>query len=58
MRAERLPAEGWEVRALARSERAAWTVAERGAQAVSGDLVDGPDLTLALGTEPFSAPLL
>jgi nucleoside-diphosphate-sugar epimerase len=37
---ERLRAEGWDVRALARSERAAQAVRERGAEGVSGDLED------------------
>ena len=38
---ERLRREGWDVRALARSERAAQRVRELGAEAVSGDLGDG-----------------
>jgi nucleoside-diphosphate-sugar epimerase len=38
---ERLRREGWDVRALARSERAAERVRELGAEAVSGDLGDG-----------------
>ena len=42
---ERLLAEGWEVRALARSDRAARTVGARGAQAVMGDLDDVPAMT-------------
>jgi nucleoside-diphosphate-sugar epimerase len=37
---ERLRSEGWEVRALARSERAAARVRELGAEPVSGDLDD------------------
>jgi nucleoside-diphosphate-sugar epimerase len=37
---ERLGKEGWEVRALARSESAAERVRERGAEPVSGDLED------------------
>ena len=37
---ERLRSEGWEVRALARSERAAAAVRERGAEPVIGDLDD------------------
>jgi nucleoside-diphosphate-sugar epimerase len=37
---ERLRSEGWDVRALARSERAAEAVSERGAQAAAGDLED------------------
>ena len=41
---ERLRGEGWDVRALARSERAAQAVGERGAEAVSGDLVDSSAL--------------
>jgi nucleoside-diphosphate-sugar epimerase len=38
---ERLRREGWDVRALARSERAAERVRELGVEAVSGDLGDG-----------------
>jgi nucleoside-diphosphate-sugar epimerase len=41
---ERLRREGWEVRALARSDRAAGVVRERGADPVSGDLDDGEAL--------------
>jgi nucleoside-diphosphate-sugar epimerase len=41
----RLRAEGWSVRALARSDRSARTVGERGAQAVWGDLDDVPAMT-------------
>jgi nucleoside-diphosphate-sugar epimerase len=41
---ERLRREGWDVRALARSERAAERVRELGAEAVSGDLGDGTSL--------------
>jgi len=41
---ERLRSEGWEVRALARSERAAERVRELGAEAVSGDLDDRDSL--------------
>jgi nucleoside-diphosphate-sugar epimerase len=41
---ERLRREGWDVRALARSERAAERVRELGAEAVSGDLGDGASL--------------
>jgi nucleoside-diphosphate-sugar epimerase len=41
---ERLRHEGWDVRALARSERAAERVGELGAEAVSGDLGDGNSL--------------
>jgi nucleoside-diphosphate-sugar epimerase len=37
---ERLRSEGWDVRALARSERAAAAVRERGAEPVMGDLDD------------------
>src|SRR3954466_5082 len=37
---ERLRREGWDVRALARSERAATRVRELGAEAVMGDLDD------------------
>ena len=37
---ERLRAEGWDVRALARSDAAADKVRDRGAQAVAGDLDD------------------
>ena len=37
---ERLRREGWEVRALARSDRAAGKVSERGAEPASGDLDD------------------
>jgi nucleoside-diphosphate-sugar epimerase len=37
---ERLRSEGWEVRALARSERAAFVVRDRGAEPVMGDLDD------------------
>ena len=39
---ERLRAEGWDVRALARSEGAAATRDRRGAEPVSGDLEDLP----------------
>ena len=46
---ERLRGEGWEVRALARSESAERRVRERGAEAVAGDLQD-PD-TLRAGAE-------
>ena len=41
---ERLRREGWDVRALARSERAAERVRERGAEPVSGDLDDRDSL--------------
>jgi nucleoside-diphosphate-sugar epimerase len=41
---ERLRREGWEVRALARSERAAERVREGGGEAVSGDLDDRESL--------------
>ncbi|HEX5897327.1 MAG TPA: NAD-dependent epimerase/dehydratase family protein, partial [Thermoleophilaceae bacterium] len=41
---ERLRSEGWEVRALARSARAAERVRELGAEAVSGDLDDRDSL--------------
>jgi nucleoside-diphosphate-sugar epimerase len=41
---ERLRREHWDVRALARSERAAERVRELGAEAVSGDLGDGSSL--------------
>lgn len=41
---ERLRAEGWEVRALARSDGAAQRVRDRGAVAVAGDLGDLPIL--------------
>jgi nucleoside-diphosphate-sugar epimerase len=41
---ERLRGEGWDVRALARSERAAETVRERGAEPVAGDLDDAAAL--------------
>jgi nucleoside-diphosphate-sugar epimerase len=41
----RLVAEGWTVRALARSEASAATVRERGAEPVWGDLADVPALT-------------
>jgi nucleoside-diphosphate-sugar epimerase len=44
---ERLRREGWDVRALARSERAAERVREVGAEAVSGDLGDGASLRAA-----------
>ncbi|HYN91560.1 MAG TPA: NAD-dependent epimerase/dehydratase family protein, partial [Thermoleophilaceae bacterium] len=37
---ERLRSEGWDVRALARSERAAGRVRELGAEPVTGDLDD------------------
>jgi nucleoside-diphosphate-sugar epimerase len=37
---ERLAADGWGVRALARSDRSAAAVSERGAEAVPGDLAD------------------
>lgn len=43
---ERLVGEGWSVRALARSEGSAAAVAERGAEAVPGDL-DSPDAIAA-----------
>jgi nucleoside-diphosphate-sugar epimerase len=46
---ERLKREGWEVRALARSDRAATRVGERGAEPVSGDLDDRD--SLAAGAE-------
>jgi nucleoside-diphosphate-sugar epimerase len=42
---ERLRSEGWEVRALTRSDAAARKVAERGAQAVPGDLGDAAALS-------------
>jgi nucleoside-diphosphate-sugar epimerase len=42
---ERLRSEGWEVRALARSEEATSRVTERGAEAVPGDLVNTATLT-------------
>jgi nucleoside-diphosphate-sugar epimerase len=45
----RLRAEGWEVRALARSEAAAAKVRERGALPVSGDLEDEAMLRAAAG---------
>ena len=41
----RLIADGWRVRALARSDEAAGTVAERGAEAVRGDLQDTSAIT-------------
>jgi nucleoside-diphosphate-sugar epimerase len=41
---ERLGAEGWDVRALARSDGAAARVRERGAEPVTGDLGDGASL--------------
>jgi len=44
---ERLCAEGWDVRALARSMTAAETVRERGAEAVSGDIGDRSSLEAA-----------
>jgi nucleoside-diphosphate-sugar epimerase len=44
---ERLRAEGWDVRALARSEAAARKVGERGAVAVEGDLEDEQKLRAA-----------
>jgi nucleoside-diphosphate-sugar epimerase len=44
---ERLRREGWDVRALARSERAAERVRELGAEPVSGDLADGRSLRAA-----------
>ena len=44
---ERLIAQGWKVRALARSDEAMRTVAERGAQAVRGSLDDMASLTIA-----------
>jgi nucleoside-diphosphate-sugar epimerase len=40
----RLVADGWQVRALARSDRAATTVAERGAEPVRGELDDPASL--------------
>jgi nucleoside-diphosphate-sugar epimerase len=46
---ERLRAEGWGVRALARSEAAAAKVRERGAAPVSGDLEDEAMLRAAAG---------
>jgi nucleoside-diphosphate-sugar epimerase len=46
---ERLRAEGWDVRALARSEGAAQKVGERGAVPVDGDLEDEPKLRAAAG---------
>jgi nucleoside-diphosphate-sugar epimerase len=46
---ERLRAEGWEVRALARSETAAKKVTERGAEAVSGDIGNTGTLTEGAG---------
>lgn len=42
---ERLVADGWRVRALARSDASAGTVAERGAEVVRGDLSDVGALT-------------
>jgi nucleoside-diphosphate-sugar epimerase len=42
---DRLRAEGWDVRALARSDAAAEKVREQGAQAVPGDLDDVPAMT-------------
>ena len=42
---ERLTAEGWKIRALARSEGSAQKVAERGAEPVPGDLHDRDKLT-------------
>ena len=42
---ERLRSEGWDVRALARSDAAARKVSERGAEAVRGDLSDTGALT-------------
>ena len=42
---ERLRSEGWDVRALARSDAAARKVSERGAEAVTGDLGDTGSLT-------------
>ena len=44
---ERLRAEGWEVRALARSDAAAAKVRERGAEPVSGDIGDRSGLQAA-----------
>ena len=41
---ERLRAEGWDVRALARSDSSAERVRERGAEPVSGNLEDGDSL--------------
>jgi nucleoside-diphosphate-sugar epimerase len=41
---ERLRAEGWDVRALARSDAAAAKVRERGAEPVAGDLADAASL--------------
>jgi nucleoside-diphosphate-sugar epimerase len=49
---QRLRGEGWDVRALARSDRAAAGVRERGAEPVSGDLDDRESLRAgAEGTE-------
>lgn len=45
---ERLIAQGWQVRALARSDEAIQTVIERGAQAVRGSLDDMASLTIAV----------
>lgn len=45
---ERLVAQGWQVRALARSEEAMGIVGRRGAQAVRGSLDDLPSLTAAV----------
>ena len=42
---ERLRSEGWDVRALARSDAAASKVSERGAEAVLGDLSEIAGLT-------------
>jgi nucleoside-diphosphate-sugar epimerase len=42
---ERLRSEGWDVRALARSDAAARKVSERGAEAVPGDLAEVAGLT-------------
>ncbi|MDO8828270.1 NAD(P)-dependent oxidoreductase [Methylophaga sp.] len=44
---ERLIAQGWQVRALARSDQAMQTVTELGAQAVHGSLDDMASLTIA-----------
>jgi nucleoside-diphosphate-sugar epimerase len=46
---ERLAGEGWRVRGLARSERSAAAVSERGAEAVRGDL--GDRAAIAAGAE-------
>lgn len=46
---ERLAGQGWALRALARSERSAAAVSERGAEAVPGDLADAD--AIAAGAE-------